>query len=1315
MSSQPQYTAIGDEPIEARIVAWVLGDASAFEAAELERLCGERPELLVFRRRMRALHGLLTEAAVPDHSTKLPPAKRKALDAIFGVDKPPGLVKTPRAVRRHWRQRILAIAACLALMAGAIALFAPASMRLSKSGPVVAERVPLTIAYPPELLEGTPGPPIVLNRPVTPAAPAAAAPPPATQPAEPNVALLRDQAKPAADSGALQAASDLAANAKQAAEEDDRSKLALLDHEDRDAGAMEPQTALGGGQRNTSDRARLLVPQSKAKRVVSEGAGSSYAVPESGDRFAKMPPLASTDSLASSGSGHGFGEGPAVLPPAAKVGAGFGRGSGAASGAGSGNGQLSALQPQSSVGGVGGGAALDGDVAATGPADGPVAGEPTGAATRESAAPPAAVASAAMPALTKNAKALRQDLAGSHAETTKLARDDHRVAGFKSDLQPDDAYADRDEGAKLAILGSVTKELQQAQDGTKYAADAQTNRWQAGARMAGGKPQVPAKPSSDAAARMTPPSGAVAAAPDADRGRALDPAAVALLPTQGQRQADSAPAAIAAKDALRWDDELTAAAAEPASGSAGRSDESQPNGDKSDLAGFASHGTPLNSPQDQNGRKLAEVIRSGDALATGNSFDAIPNAPGRSKTASGADSSAAVPALGELPAVGRLLADKKDAAANSSDDVRRGLYTAEGNFNLGKFDDAKREYEKVLRNDPDNQAAHRGIAGVDSAMATHERAAIDQSRAELPAQVDKSGETALSAGTLEVNEDGLAKPPAAGEDSERLLGLVQREKTRCQSAEVDSDRYLVEARDASTKGNYQDAYDNYVKALHLLPEVPATTDRRDFLRKSLGDVALALASEAIKDGNNDQAKDWLAKAVEWDPHNEPARRQVVADVAAEIPAAEAPYSTFSLSISDASFKMAQAALARGERPDPASIKIEQFYNAVDYGDPAPGPGEAVAGWVEQAAHPLIPGRNLVRVALRTGAAGRSAAQPLRLTLLVDQSGSMARDDRRAAMAIALKQLAGLLTKNDLVTVIGFSRSPRLLADALTGDQGAILNEVVNQAASEGGTNLEEAMKLGEQMALRHLTAGAQNRIVLFTDGAANLGDADPSRLADKVTAMRQKGLAFDIAGIGTTNLNDQLLAELARHGNGRYCVVGADKDAGDSFARQLAGAFRPAAENVKVQVRFNPQRVGRYKLLGFEEHRLKTEDFHNDAVDAAELAAEEAGVALYQVEPLAEGSGELGEVSVRFRDAASGQMVERSWTIPYDAAAPAFDRATPSMQLAGLALLAAEKLRGGPLAEAIDFKQLSAPRATVKQFYSNSRRVAEMLEVVTKL
>ncbi len=696
------------------------------------------------------------------------------------------------------------------------------------------------------------------------------------------------------------------------------------------------------------------------------------------------------------------------------------------------------------------------------------------------------------------------------------------------------------------------------------------------------------------------------------------------------------------------------------------------------------------------------------------------------------------------------------------DQVRRGLYMAEGNFNLGKYDESKKSYEEILKKDPNNSAARRGLEKVSQAKSAYYRAAYDQTRAELLSQVDSTWELSVPADSdnkadtrdVSTNEKstrefkftteyepstvdkywdtssavkpgdkgrsgGIEDDIHTGYSSEYLFrgkdlsGLAAKEMVRRADTVVESDKLLSDARDDYSKGNYQRAYEKYESALKALPEAPMTKERRDFLTKSLGDTSIALASSAAKEGRSDESRNWYSKALEWVPDNEQARQNLVLDTIEEIPATETPYSTFSLNISDASFQLAKAALAKGERPDPNSIKPEQFYNAVDYGDPAPTANEPVAATVEQSAHPVIPGRNLVRVALRTGSVGHSAAQALRLTLLVDQSGSMVREDRRAAMDHALAQLSGLLTPNDTISVIGFSRTPHLLADALTGDQATKLGEMVNQTACEGGTNLEEAMKLGGQLARRHQLVGAQNRIVLFTDGAANLGDANPDRLATLVKAFRQQGLAFDIAGIGADGLNDRLLSELARNGNGRYYVVGSE--ANDSFARQLAGAFRPAAENVKVQVNFNPQRVGKYKLIGFEKDRLKTEDFRNDAVDAAELAADEEGVAIYQVEPLTDGSGELGEVSVRFHDVASGEMVERSWTLPYDAKATAFDRATPSMQLAGLSLLAAEKLKGGPLADAIDFKQLNTPQALVKQFYGSSARVADMLQVIEKL
>lgn len=432
------------------------------------------------------------------------------------------------------------------------------------------------------------------------------------------------------------------------------------------------------------------------------------------------------------------------------------------------------------------------------------------------------------------------------------------------------------------------------------------------------------------------------------------------------------------------------------------------------------------------------------------------------------------------------------------------------------------------------------------------------------------------------------------------------------------------------------------------------------------------------------------------------------DAMAEVQAADEPYSTFSMHVSDASFKLAAAAIERGEVPAAESIRPEEFYNAFDYGDPAPTASEPVACAVEQCAHPAFPQRNLLRIAVRTGADGRSQSVPLNLTLLLDNSGSMEREDRAEGLNQAVAGLSSLLKEGDTVTVAGFSRQPRLLADRVDGKDAVMLNGLVDQTPAEGGTNLEEALKLGGDLAKRQFKEGAQNRVVLFTDGAANLGDADPESLNGKVEQLRNEGIAFDAAGFGADGLNDRLLERLTRNGNGRYYVVDDADDASEGFAEQLAGAFRPAAENVKVQVVFNPSRVGNYKLIGFEEHRLKKEDFRDDAVDAAEMASEEAGVALYQFEVLPDGEGEVGEVSVRFRDTASGEMVEQSWPIPYDPQAPAFDQAKSGLQLAGMAAFVAEKLRGAPMAEAVDYSQLRGVMGRVKAEYAGNERVAQL-------
>ena len=451
------------------------------------------------------------------------------------------------------------------------------------------------------------------------------------------------------------------------------------------------------------------------------------------------------------------------------------------------------------------------------------------------------------------------------------------------------------------------------------------------------------------------------------------------------------------------------------------------------------------------------------------------------------------------------------------------------------------------------------------------------------------------------------------------------------------------------------------------------------------------------------SRDYLFKAEELTD-----KQKSVATGINETTAIEEAFSTFSLHVSDVSFKLAQAALAQGEWPEAAKIRIEEFVNALDYRDPMPCHGEKVACSVEQAIHPFLQQRNLLRVSMRTAAAGRASQTPLRLTFLLDNSGSMERIDRQQAVRQAFALLAQQLKPIDQVTLISFARQPRLLADKVSGAQSGKLVELIDQLPSEGGTNIEAALQLAFEKAREQQADGAQNRVVLLTDGAVNLGDANPNSLSQIVDTMRDTGIAFDAAGISAEGLNDEVLEALTRKGDGRYYLLDSIEDADDGFASQIAGALRPSAKNVKVQVEFNPDRVGHYKLLGFEKHRLKKEDFRNDKVDAAEMAAAEAGVAVYQFEAKPDGVGDVGSVSVRFRDLSNGQMVENRWPIPYEADAPRLDQAAPSLRIATSAAMFAAKLRGEPLGETVDLQTLSNLISGLPQRERSTKRIEQL-------
>ncbi len=596
----------------------------------------------------------------------------------------------------------------------------------------------------------------------------------------------------------------------------------------------------------------------------------------------------------------------------------------------------------------------------------------------------------------------------------------------------------------------------------------------------------------------------------------------------------------------------------------------------------------------------------------------------------------------------------------------------------------------VLDGDKSNQSQQGRWFGSTVPTAPTASPSLDLSPSQpIASEEKKSDESALETELTEVRKSQSAIATDAKEPFMNHLDLGDRRSLREESRQVPQSSFR-------TKDSTNDSQPAANRSLSLGQKAIAPVQRIDADFDALpNEKPQILANDTTTSANGngiaffDFNTDVRFGYTLGGEMRRPAKPSSIPVGLAELSAENDRFSTFSLHVSDVSFKLAQAALAKGEWPDAGKIRIEEFVNAFDYGDPLPIRDEKIACRVEQAMHPFLQQRNLLRVSMRTSALGRASTTPLRLTLLLDNSGSMERSDRQQTIRRAFATLTEQLQEFDQVTLISFARQPRLLADRVSGAQANKLNQLIESLPSEGGTNIEAALQLAFEKAKEQFTDGAQNRMILLTDGAVNLGDADPESLSKMVTVIRDAGIAFDAAGISADGLNDEVLEALSRKGDGRYYLLDSVEDADEGFSNQIAGGLRPSAKNVKVQVEFNPSRVGQYKLLGFEKHMLNQEDFRNDSVDAAELAAAEAGVAIYQFEAKPNGEGDVGTVFVRFQDLTTGRMIENRWPIPYQADVARPEQAAPSMRIATCAALFAAKLRGEPLGGTVDLSALS--------------------------
>jgi len=573
----------------------------------------------------------------------------------------------------------------------------------------------------------------------------------------------------------------------------------------------------------------------------------------------------------------------------------------------------------------------------------------------------------------------------------------------------------------------------------------------------------------------------------------------------------------------------------------------------------------------------------------------------------------------------------------------------------------------------------------------------------------------------------LAEPAAAirGEALEGALAQAESEVARQRPKEVGDE--LSERVDAPAEMGsraYPARQDDGALAFGLATNAVTSTAepeaRMRFMRRyGLSSAAAPSAAPAKAAGVALQEEDRkLKQVVQSQPEDNVSNLAIAAPARPapvpqpEVQTADNPFSTFSLNVSDVSYRLAAAALEKGVMPDPAGIRSEEFINAFDYRDPEPAPGAPVALAWERARYPFAHNREVLRFSVKTAAAGRPAGRAMNLVLLLDNSGSMERADRVQIIREALRVLATQLQPQDRLSVVTFARTATLRVDGMAGDQAAGALEEIGQLTPEGGTNLEEAMNVAYATAKKHYAQSGINRVVLLTDGAANLGNVNPDLLKSRVEAERKQGIALDCFGIGWEGYNDDMLEVLSRNGDGRYAFINTPEAAATDFAAKLAGALQIAASDVKVQVEFNPQRVSVYRQVGYAKHQLTKEQFRDNRVDAAEIAAKEAGNAVYLIQTNPEGNGPVGYVRVRYKVPGTEFVHEHEWAIPYDGGAVDVQDATPAMRLAASASAFSEWLAGNPWAAEATPGRILPLLQGVPEVYGSDTRPAQFVSMV---
>jgi len=332
---------------------------------------------------------------------------------------------------------------------------------------------------------------------------------------------------------------------------------------------------------------------------------------------------------------------------------------------------------------------------------------------------------------------------------------------------------------------------------------------------------------------------------------------------------------------------------------------------------------------------------------------------------------------------------------------------------------------------------------------------------------------------------------------------------------------------------------------------------------------------------------------------------------------DTPVSTFSIDVDTASYSFVRSSIMGGQLPPKDAVRTEEMINYFSYDYPVPERAEApFTTSVTVLDTPWNPDTKLMHIGIKGYELPVEDRPAVNLVFLVDTSGSMQDSNKLPLLINSFRLMLNNLQPDDQVAIVTYAGSAGVVLEPTAASETvqilASLENLYAGGSTAGMAGLQQAYALAEQMG----QDGDTSRVILATDGDFNVGISDPDKLKEYVEDKRDTGVYLSVLGFGRGNYNDTLMQTLAQNGNGTAAYIDTLAEAQKVLVDQIGGALFTIAQDVKIQVEFNPAEIAEYRLIGYETRALNREDFNNDTVDAGEIGAGHSVTAIYEITPV---------------------------------------------------------------------------------------------------